>query len=113
VTYIRLASKKPNDHHATRQQRDACRHFASRHGIAICREFTDCGISGTRLHRAAMQRLLDYVQAHPIDYVLCTDVSRVARDYDVFCELVRQLEARGAHLMLAGSGAGGTGTATP
>jgi len=101
VAYARTASRQQADRGAIERQLRACRRAASERGLTLAQEFADDGASGLTLERAALRELLAYVAANPVDYVICSDAARLARDYQLFRSLMRQLRTCQARVIFA------------
>lgn len=102
VAYARTASRWKADQDAIDHQLHACRQVAAELGAALEHEFGDHGVSGLTLERAALRQLLAYVAAKPVDYVICSDTARLARNYQLFRSLMRQLRDCQARVIFAG-----------
>ncbi len=76
--YLRVSSQRQADEGASiPAQRDALRKYINdRPDMIFVGEYTDDGISGTKIERDELQRLLDDVQAGKIDIILITKLDR-------------------------------------
>ncbi len=61
-------------------QRDANRHKAASLGAIVIKEFVDRGASARSANRPELQRMLEYIQDHEIDYVIVHKLDRLARN---------------------------------
>lgn len=61
-------------------QRDAASKTAHRMGAFVVKEFVDSGRSGTSVNRPGLQRMLEYVEENPVDYVIVHKLDRLARN---------------------------------
>jgi DNA invertase Pin-like site-specific DNA recombinase len=81
VSYLRVASKYQGDQASgVTAQRDACKQEAERVGAAIAAEFMDIGVSGNRLSRPGLDRLLAFIRRRPATYLIVSDQTRLARN---------------------------------
>ncbi|MCA4996795.1 recombinase family protein [Tsukamurella tyrosinosolvens] len=82
-------------------QRLTCHQVAVRAEITVVEEFGDLGVSGMRRDRPSLALLLEFVQAHPVDYAICADMDTLASTDLLFVELARQLSRTGTRITLA------------
>jgi DNA invertase Pin-like site-specific DNA recombinase len=75
VSYARTASTRKTDQGAADRQQRACRQAAGELHATLEHEFADHGASGLTLDRPALRRLLAYIEANHVDYVICADGS--------------------------------------
>ncbi len=82
AAYVRTARQEP---HLARNQKDAIREYAKRHGMQIVKEYSDEGKSGVNIQaRKSLARMIREVQNGQINYsaILLRDVSRWGRFQD-------------------------------
>ena len=82
AAYMRTARQEP---HLARNQMDAIRKYAKRHGMQIVKEYSDEGKSGVNIQaRESLARMIRQVQNGQIDFsaILLRDVSRWGRFQD-------------------------------
>lgn len=80
-------------------QRDANKRKAASMGAIIVKEFVDRGASARSANRPELQRMLEYVNDHDIDYVIVHKLDRLARSRSDDVEIVRALEAANVQLV--------------
>lgn len=97
--YARIASGRQQDHASIQQQLKICQQAAFEHNFTVCHEFADYGLSGLTLERPALKQLLTYIKAKPVDYLVCTDTARLARDHRLLTKLTATLAARGVQVV--------------
>lgn len=103
VGYVRVDSRfKADQVSSVRQQRQACRTIAAKHGATITAEYCDLGASGTTRDRDGLSALLAALDHDPVDAVVCADLDRLARGCHLLTEL-RNLLARRGVALLAGA----------
>lgn len=99
--YVRTASRSQEDAGAVERQIQSGRQTSRDLGATVTLEFVDKGAPGTSLDRAGLQGLLTHIEAYPVDYVVCADLSRLARDYECFRALSTILERSGVEVVFA------------
>ena len=80
------------DQSCERKERDV-RAFAERAGYAVIGVFKETG-SGAKLDRIERRKVMALAQAHRVDAVLVTELSRWGRSTLDLYETLRELEAR-------------------
>jgi site-specific DNA recombinase len=80
-------------------QRDANKRKAASMGSMIITEFVDRGASARSANRPELQRMLEYVNDHDVDYVIVHKLDRLARNRSDDVEIVRALEAANVQLV--------------
>lgn len=80
-------------------QRDANKRKAASMGSMIIKEFVDRGASARSANRPELQRMLEYVKDHDVDYVIVHKLDRLARNRSDDVEIVRALEAAKVQLV--------------
>ena len=86
VVYLRVSSvgqvNKGSDPegYSIPGQREVCQRFAEQLEATILREYVEPGVTGTKLERPALQRLLADLKELKPDYAIFYDLSRVCRD---------------------------------
>lgn len=82
--YYRYSSDAQRDV-SIEQQMEAAREYAKNHGLRICKEFEDRGISGKRLDRPGLQLMLYEAKKYRPAYLLLWKFDRLSRNiYDSF-----------------------------
>jgi DNA invertase Pin-like site-specific DNA recombinase len=103
IVYIRVANGGRTNETAIDKQRKRVREEAHRLGAVVTNEFADVGASGNATKRPGLQALLAHVDAHRPDYVVCSDLARLARNYQLFEAITDRLKAAGTHLAVPGT----------
>jgi site-specific DNA recombinase len=81
AAHCRTACAKQSDPlSGVRLQEKEIRRYAKRHGLAIEASYADAGVSGIKLQRPELQRLLADCRAGLIDTVITRDPERLSRD---------------------------------
>lgn len=80
-------------------QRDANRRKAATLGSMIIKEFVDRGASARSANRPELQRMLEYVNDHDVNYVIVHKLDRLARNRSDDVEIVRALAAANVQLV--------------
>jgi DNA invertase Pin-like site-specific DNA recombinase len=106
---IGLYARVSTQEQATEPQLDVLRSYANRRGEAA-REFIDHGFSGRRDQRPALDELMAAVRKREIKTVVVAKLDRLARSVRHLTNLVGELEALGADLVVTDQG---IDTATP
>jgi len=101
VAYARTASTREVDRGAVVSQLHTCRRMAGGLNATLEHEFADHGISGLTLDRPTLRQLLAYVAAHAVDYVICADASRLARDHGLLRRVTRRLHTHHIRIVFA------------
>ncbi len=73
-------------------QRDANRHKAASLGAIITKEFVDRGASARSANRPELQRMLEYLADHDVDYVIVHKLDRLARSRADDVEITKALD---------------------
>lgn len=79
-------------------QRDACLRKAEAMGLNVVDEFIDAGESARSADRPALRRMLDFVAAHRIGFVIVHKVDRLARNRADDIEINLKFKAAGTQL---------------
>ncbi len=79
-------------------QRDANRRKAATMGAIVVKEFVDRGASARSANRPELQRMLEYLADHDVDYVIVHKLDRLARSRADDVEISKALES--AHVRL-------------
>ena len=80
-------------------QREANRRKAASMGAMIVKEFVDRGASARSANRPELQRMLEYLEDHDIDFVIVHKVDRLARNRADDVEIMKALEASNVRLV--------------
>ncbi len=86
VIYLRVSSKEQAEKggeaegYSIPAQREGCKRKAESLSAAVVEEFVDRGESAKTADRPELQRLLKYVNQHPVKYVIVHKVDRLARN---------------------------------
>jgi site-specific DNA recombinase len=105
VAYLRVSTREQAERdgevegYSLPAQRDACLRKADALGTPIVEEFMDKGESGRTVNRPGLQRMLDYLQSNPVQYVIVHKVDRLARSraHDVAINMA--IQQSGARLI--------------
>lgn len=105
VSYLRVSTPRQasngfdEEGHSIPAQRDANRRRAHELGALVAAEFVDRGRSGRSTARPELQRMLDYIRSHEVDYVIVHKVDRLARNRGDDAHLTDEIHAAGAKLV--------------
>lgn len=92
IAYLRVASIDQTDQAAALQRQFAtCQQFARHHGVTIARVYADAGVSGRRLRRPALDRVLHRLTRGQSGYLIMADDRRLACDPVLFSALEAEL----------------------
>ena len=80
-------------------QREANRRKAASMGAMIVKEFVDRGASARSANRPELQRMLEYLEDHDVDYVIVHKIDRLARNRADDVEIMKSLEASSVRLV--------------
>ena len=72
-------------------QREANRHKAASLGAIVIKEFADRGASARSANRPELQRMLEYIKDHDVDYVIVHKLDRLARNRGDDVEITKAL----------------------
>ncbi|MCA4996794.1 recombinase family protein [Tsukamurella tyrosinosolvens] len=100
VIYTRCASRVPGDH-AIAPKLERCRKVARGLGAAVVHEFTDLGVSGANPHRPGLDQLLHFIERETVDFVICTELSTLARTVPLLADVTLRIQLVGTHLVIA------------
>ena len=75
------------------------RQFAKQHGYEIVQEYVDHGVSGTKVRRPALDRLLKDANHHKFDAVLVWSSDRLARSTKHFLQVLDDLSELGIQFL--------------
>ncbi len=105
VLYLRVSTKEQAtrggeaEGYSIPAQRDAGRRKAESLKAAVVEEFIDAGESAKSADRPELQRMLAYVKANHVDYVIVHKVDRLARNRADDVEITLAIRAAGATLI--------------
>ena len=105
VAYIRVSTKDQAERGGQAEgfsipaQREAIRRKAESMSAVIVAEFTDAGESAKSADRPELQRMLSYLTANPVSYVLVHKVDRLARNRADDIEISMAIRNAGATLV--------------
>lgn len=80
-------------------QREANRRRALEMGALVIAEFVERGRSGTSLERPELQRMLEYIQERPVDFVIVHKIDRLARNRADDSAITKTILGAGAYLV--------------
>lgn len=80
-------------------QRDANRRRALEMGALVVAEFVERGRSGSSLERPQLQRMLEYIQDRPVDFVIVHKIDRLARNRADDAAITKTIQDSGAYLV--------------
>src|ERR1035437_6871310 len=101
LIYCRVSSQRQVDEgNGLGSQEQRCRMYAQNKEYEVVRVFPDEGISGGLFERPAMQKLIAYLDEHPLENftIIFDDLARFARNVKVHIQLKAELQSRGAKL---------------
>ncbi|WP_332648794.1 recombinase family protein [Lysinibacillus sp. 54212] len=78
VLYYRVSTKLQEDKYSLKAQKEELTKYADSQGWEILSEFKDVD-SGGKLDKEGLNALMDYVEDHSVDVVLCIDQDRLSR----------------------------------
>jgi site-specific DNA recombinase len=105
VLYLRVSTKEQAERdgdpegYSIPAQREACTRKAAALGAVVVQEFADRGESARNVDRPQLQRLLAYVKAEHVDYVIVHKVDRLARNRADDVEITLAIKAAGTTLV--------------
>ncbi|WP_201732180.1 recombinase family protein [Acidithrix sp. C25] len=80
-------------------QRDANKRRAASLGAIVIKEFVDRGASARSANRPELQRMLEYLADHEVDYVIVHKLDRLARNRADDVEITKALDASNVRLV--------------
>lgn len=80
-------------------QREANRRHALEMGALVVAEFVERGRSGRSIERPELQRMLEYIQDRPVDFVIVHKIDRLARNRADDAAITRTIQNTGAYLV--------------
>ena len=105
VLYVRVSTKEQlqgegdPDGYSIPAQRDACEKRAATLGAEVAEIFVERGESARSADRPALQRMLSYLAAESIDYVIVHKVDRLARNRLDDVTITAAIQTSGAQLV--------------
>lgn len=99
VAYYRVASQGPSDQRAIAEQREAVGHKAAELGVPITEECLDIGVSGKRLDRPGLLRVLELVRAGQVTHCIVDHGYRLARTIADAIAIERELRRHGVRII--------------
>lgn len=105
VQYLRVSTKDQAERGGEAEgfsipaQREACLRKAESLNAVTVAEFVDAGESARSANRPELKKMLDYVKAHKIHYVIVHKIDRLARNRVDDVEINLQLTSVGAQLV--------------
>ena len=101
VIYTRVSSEEQVSNLSLDVQEKTCREYCVRNGWQVEAVYREEGESARTANRTSLRRMLEDLQARPVDYVVVYDTSRFARDVYVHTSLKQLLGKAGAQLRAA------------
>jgi len=80
VAYCRSACEEPGTPSSAYSQADAIRRYAEQRGLTLGAVYTDAGVSGVRMKRPGLERLLADCRAGKVGMIITKDADRLSRD---------------------------------
>jgi site-specific DNA recombinase len=86
LIYLRVSTKEQANRGGLSEgfslptQRAKCQDKARELGAAVIEEFVEAGKTGKNADRVELQRMLAYIEEHPVDYVIVYKVDRLVRN---------------------------------
>jgi site-specific DNA recombinase len=80
VAYCRSANEQHGGPSAVSSQARAIRRYAARRGLTLRAVYTDAGVSGVRMKRPGLERLLADCRAGKVGTLITKDADRLSRD---------------------------------
>jgi site-specific DNA recombinase len=80
-------------------QREANRRKAASMGAMVLKEFVDRGASARSANRPELQRMLEYLENHDVDYVIVHKLDRLARNRADDVDITKALDASNVRLV--------------
>lgn len=100
--YARVSGEKQVNGTSLDDQTDKCKQEAAQKGWTVVETFREEGVSGAKVYRAAIIRLIGLAATGQIDAVLLAKVDRLARGRVVDALLVSELEKHGVKVVYVG-----------
>jgi DNA invertase Pin-like site-specific DNA recombinase len=103
VSYLRVSGQDQVDGDGFPRQREAIARYAATHGIELCEEYREEGVSGTNelANRAALSELLERISSNGVRLVLVENATRLARDLMIQETILDELRKLGVTVMAA------------
>ncbi len=100
VIYCRISSAKQKQGHGISSQKFSCQHYAGERGYDVIRVFTDEAYSGYIADRPGVQSMIDFLRTQkPGTKVIADDVSRIARNVEIYILLENDIIKSGGVLL--------------
>lgn len=105
LIYLRVSTKEQattggeSEGYSIPAQREACLREARSLGAEVIEEFIDAGESARSADRRDLQRMLAFVQDHPVDLLVVHKIDRLARNRADDVEISLALKAAGVQLV--------------
>jgi DNA invertase Pin-like site-specific DNA recombinase len=105
VLYLRVSTREQAERGGEAEgfsipaQREACRRKAEALSVAIDAEFVDAGESARSTRRPNLQKMLRYLEEHPVQYVVVHKIDRLARNRADDVEITLAIQKAGATLV--------------
>jgi site-specific DNA recombinase len=105
VVYARVSTKEQAERggdpegYSIPAQREACRRKAEMLGAGVIEEFVDRGESARSADRPELQRMLRFIKAEQIDFVIVHKIDRLARNRSDDVAITAAIAASGARLI--------------
>jgi DNA invertase Pin-like site-specific DNA recombinase len=80
VAYCRSACEEPGTPSSAYSQADAIQRYAEQRGLTLSTIYTDAGMSGVRMKRPGLERLLADCRAGKVGMIITKDADRLSRD---------------------------------
>lgn len=99
--YARVSEQQhAEQHNALDQQEHDARQYCDDRGLSVVEVFRDAGFSGSDRSRPGLERMLFLANSddQPVDVIVASDLTRVARDLESSIFLKGQLERAGVQL---------------
>lgn len=101
VLYVRVDSSHHHGDWSGQRQLNSCYRWAEKYHLDVAQEFIDLGYRGMKPDRPMLNRLFDYLQNHPVGYVVCEEMTTLAQDYPDSINAVMRIQHHGAKVAIA------------
>ena len=105
VSYLRVSTREQAERGGEREgfsipaQREANKRKAASLGAMVIKEFVDRGASARSANRPELQRMLEYIESNPVDFVIVHKLDRLARNRADDVEISQALTASKVRLV--------------
>jgi site-specific DNA recombinase len=98
VAYCRPACEEAGTPSSAYSQADAIQRYAEQRGITLSAVYTDAGVSGVRMNRPGLERLLADCRAGKVGTIITRDADRLSRDMSQLIALLHIFQKTGVRV---------------